>query len=446
MFSTVARFLTGAVFLFAAGLASAASDGGAVAASDGGAVLIRNVSVFDGSKRLGVRDVLVQAGKIASVGRSLRAPKDVAVVDGRGRTLLPGLIDAHVHAFPSAAADALRFGVTSEFDMFGLPDPRTVAARRAARASFARTEEADVWSAGRGVTLPGAHPTGLAKSMGFTLPVLDDTGDAAAFVKAEVDEGSDYIKIFQDESRGSDGKPRFARFSREQFGAIIAAAHANRRKAVVHVSREEDANDAFTLGADAIAHMFADQPASSAIVALARRKGATIIATLSVLAGASGDGAAARLAADPAIAARLSPAQAGMLAQSFSRTRPEILANALESVRRFNMAGVTILAGTDAPNPTTAHGPSIHQELELLVRGGMTPLQALAATTSKPAAFFGAFDRGRIAVGKRADLVLVDGDPTIDITATRRIVTIWKNGYPVDREKMPTPPHWPGQR
>src|SRR5690606_33101637 len=103
------------------------------------------------------------------------------------------------------------------------------------------------------------------------------------------------------------------------------------------------------------------------------------------------------------------------------------------NVAALHAAGITVLAGTDAGNPGTAHGASLHGELALLVRAGLTPEQALRAATSAPADAFGLTDRGRIAVGQRADLVLVDGDPLSDITATRQIVRLWKNGVAVDR-------------
>jgi hypothetical protein len=98
---------------------------------------------------------------------------------------------------------------------------------------------------------------------------------------------------------------------------------------------------------------------------------------------------------------------------------------------------VPILAGTDAPNPGTAHGASIHRELELLVQGGLTPTEALIAATSAPAAAFHLTDRGRIAKGMRADLVLVNGDPTTDIQATRDIAAIWKGGVALQRQPEP---------
>jgi imidazolonepropionase-like amidohydrolase len=102
-------------------------------------------------------------------------------------------------------------------------------------------------------------------------------------------------------------------------------------------------------------------------------------------------------------------------------------------VRRLADSGVTVLAGTDAPNPGTVFGASLHRELELLVRCGISPAQALAAATTEPAKVFGLTDRGRAAAGQRADLVLVSGNPLTDITATRAIELIWRGGTACDR-------------
>jgi imidazolonepropionase-like amidohydrolase len=107
--------------------------------------------------------------------------------------------------------------------------------------------------------------------------------------------------------------------------------------------------------------------------------------------------------------------------------------NAEAAVIALHRAGVPILAGTDAPAPTLAHGLSIHRELELLVHAGLTPMSALGAATSEPARAFGFLDRGRIAEGLRADLLLVNGDPSVDIKSTRDIVGIWKLGVAYER-------------
>jgi imidazolonepropionase-like amidohydrolase len=95
-------------------------------------------------------------------------------------------------------------------------------------------------------------------------------------------------------------------------------------------------------------------------------------------------------------------------------------------VRQLHAAGVPLLAGTDAPNPGTTHGASLHREL--LVNAGLTTTEALAAATSVPARIFGLRDRGRIAPGMRADLLLVEGNPVRDMTDTRNIVAVWKKG------------------
>ena len=92
-----------------------------------------------------------------------------------------------------------------------------------------------------------------------------------------------------------------------------------------------------------------------------------------------------------------------------------------------------MLAGTDAPAPGTTYGASVHRELEHLVDAGLTPAAALAAATSATAAAFRINDRGRIRTGMRADLLLVDGDPSTQIHDTRHIVAVWKRGVRVAR-------------
>ena len=110
--------------------------------------------------------------------------------------------------------------------------------------------------------------------------------------------------------------------------------------------------------------------------------------------------------------------------------------HAQTAVAQLHQAGVPILAGTDASNPGTAHGASLHRELELLVQAGLSPSDALAAATSVPARAFGLLDRGTIHPGKRADLVMVRGNPLLDITKTRDISRVWKAGVEVDRPEI----------
>src|SRR6185503_9771469 len=113
------------------------------------------------------------------------------------------------------------------------------------------------------------------------------------------------------------------------------------------------------------------------------------------------------------------------------------LTHAQDAVRALRRAGVPVLAGSDAPSPGLAHGVSLHRELELLVLSGLTPSEALASATSEPARAFGFHDRGRIAAGLRADVLLVNGDPSVDIRATRDIAGVWKFGAQYARTSVP---------
>jgi imidazolonepropionase-like amidohydrolase len=434
-------------FVFAAAMAVAPSVAPAAApaapAPDGRAVLIRGARVFDGEKILGTRDVLVEAGRIARVGASLAAPPGVTVVDGRGKTLLPGLIDAHVHTFPAAAADALRFGVTTEFDMFTFPSPAMIAAWKAQRASYGKTNQADIYTAGMGVTPPGGHPTELFKRPGapvLPFPTLAPGDDARAFVAARVAEGSDYIKVFQDDGTRPGRAASLPAFSPERLREVIAAAKATGKKVIVHVQQLKDARLAVADGVDALGHAVCDEPVDDALAGEMKRRHVVQIATLAIYDGIGGSGDAARIAAEPAVAPWLSGMQRAMLGAKPPAPRPSEFATALASTAKLHRAGVTILAGTDAPNPTTTFGVSLHLELELLVRAGLTPAEALTAATAAPAKFFHVADRGRIVRGLRADLVLVDGDPTADIRATRHIAAVWKNGWPVDRTPVAATP------
>lgn len=109
------------------------------------------------------------------------------------------------------------------------------------------------------------------------------------------------------------------------------------------------------------------------------------------------------------------------------------LGDVLATVAALHHAGVDILVGTDVSVPLPflgglAHGVSVHHELQLLVAAGLTPTEALRAATAVPARRFGLSDRGRITPGARADLLLVDGDPTSNIADTLSVRTVWRRG------------------
>jgi imidazolonepropionase-like amidohydrolase len=416
------------------GLAAAvAAPAAASAAGRRERFLIRDARIFDGRRVTGRGSVLVVDGRIAAVG-SVAPPAGVRVHDGRGRTVLPGLIDCHVHSFDGSGADALRFGVTTELDMFS--DPSVLAGARRRRRSTAPTDRADLWSSGIGVTVPGGHPV----QPDWDFPRVHPDTDVDGFVADRIAEGSDYIKIIL-EYGGPAPAPTLPGLSSGQFARAVAAAHRFGRRAVVHAEKLHLTLTAVRAGADGLAHVFWDAVAGPSDIDVVRRSGAFVVPTLSVVDWGAG---ARELLADERVEPWLSDVQRYLLGQTPPDRpgRPDFLGVGSANVGLLHAAGVPILAGTDAPVRANVSGASMLVELRHLVHAGLSPRAALAAATSVPAHEFGLTDRGRIAPGRRADLLLVDGDPTTDITDLRAIAAIWKNGHPVDRTPPPAPDGW----
>jgi len=389
-------------------------------------LVIRNARVFDGTRTLPRASVVVVDGRIAAIGELVESPAGAREIDGTGKTLLPGLIDAHVHVVAlDNLRQALALGVTTELDMFTTVTMAADVRRQQAEGKL--LDAADLFSSGTLATASGGHGT----EYGFKIPTINGPEEAQAFVDARIAEGSDYIKIIYDDLRAYGGHT--PTISRETLSALIAAAHKRHKLAIVHIGDLESARQAVEAGADGLAHVFIDRRPDAGFAKFVADHHAFVIPTLSVLRSACGVSNAS-LAQDARIAPYVVPADLGNLAITFPRkTGLEQACAQSEAVRQLKAAHVPLLAGTDPPNFGTAHGASLHGELQLLVEAGLTPEEALAAATSAPAAAFRLDDRGRIATGKRADLVLVNGDPTRDILATRDIVAVWKLGVEVDR-------------
>ncbi|MES2317275.1 MAG: CIA30 family protein [Pseudomonadota bacterium] len=386
------------------------------------ATLVRDVRVFDGERMHAKRSVLIDGGKIVNANFKGTAPTGSSVVSGAGRTLLPGLIDAHVHAYQHLELP-LVFGVTTQVDMFtSVPLMQEMKRKMAAGAN---SGQADLFSAGTLATAPGGHGT----QYGMPIPTLSKPREAQAFVDERIAEGSRFIKIVME-----DGNAQMPMTSLDAatVGALVKAAHLRSKLAVVHVSSLANARAALEAGADGLVHLFPgkeiDPSAMASLVKLARDRHAFVIPTFSVLESVAGV-RSADILGDPAMTDMLDRGQSATLENTYGKktdsallVAPRALTLALQKV------GVPILAGTDAGNAGTQHGVSMHHEMASLVQAGLTPMQALQAATSRPASAFRLGQRGRIADGYKADLLLVEGDPGLDIANTRRIVTVWKDG------------------
>ncbi|KQX07732.1 MULTISPECIES: amidohydrolase family protein [unclassified Leifsonia] len=366
---------------------------------------IVNARVFDGIDRPVWTSVRFADGIITECAASSAAIEGDVVIDAGGATLLPGLIDSHVHLVPGAQVHSLNAGVTTVADMFSTPDVLQAAMAQAR----SRVDVADVISSGIGATSPKGHPTAMYPPF----PTVTSPEEADRFVDERIGEGSDFLKVFS----GIDG--RGPSLDAETITALVTAAHTRGLVVVAHVNTVRDVHQVVEAGVDVVAHVPVDADLDAGLiermVAAGVAVGPTLVTRENLLRGPSG--------------------------AASHRSGEVWFARARRNVRRLAEAGVVLLAGTDAPNPGTPFGTSLFRELELLVECGLSPTQALAAATSEPARVFRLSDRGRVDVGRRADLILVDGDPTSNLDAMRSITRIWRAGVPyTPRPFVPTPP------
>ena len=358
-----------------------------------GLLELRNVRVFDGHQLGKPTTVVLDEATVSS------APSGDRVVDGGGGALLPGLIDAHVHLHELEDLDRFAtHGVTTALDMASWPPSFVDSLRH-------RPGLCDIRSALGSCTVPG---TLHSKMQGYPDDgILEGEGAGTRFVERRVAEGADYIKLIADVP-GPD---------QSLLDEVVAAAHDHGKLAVTHASSLVAFTMAVRSGSDVITHVPLDAPIDDGVLDELLARGQVVVPTLCMM-----EGLVARL-----IELGIAPAPGS------GATEGRAYANADESVRRLHAAGVPILAGTDANAAPSApakvlHGESLHHELELLVAAGLSTLDALRAATELPATHFGLSDRGRIAPGLRADLVLLRGDPIAEITATRAIERVWCGG------------------
>ena len=406
---------------------------------------IINARIFDGERTLEERTVLLEGTKIAAIGGPI--PDGVEVVDARGGTLLPGLIDAHTHTDEASLAMALSFGVTTELEMQGVNT-------RNNRAHITNNDGvADVRSSGFALTPPGGHPSelfpidfhpggggprsvgrdagGQARAGLIVRPFSSTPEEAVAFIPQLVATGSDYIKFMVDDG-SVEGHPNLPCLDQATLNAGVAEAHRFGMLTVAHALTIEATRMCLEAGVDGLTHLFMDQPHTEAIIELIAKSGVFVVACVVLNAsmmGITGE----TLADDPRVGARLDYAWDQTLRSCFGHYPQGNINNVLDSLKALHVAGVDILVGTDASQPMhflggLAHGASVHQELQYLVKAGLTPSEALRAATASTARRFHLTDRGRIAPGLRADLLLVSGDPTTNIDDTLNIRSVWRNG------------------
>ena len=360
-----------------------------------GRIAINNVRVFNGSTLLAPATVIVENGKIGGPC-SGEACNITQSYNGQGKTLLPGLMDAHAH--PADCCDLgnmTQFGITTSVNAFCL-SPKTCQSLTNYRGLTSLV------SASFFATVSGSEHAALI-SPNYDDLLIGNTSVAESWVSGQIKSGADFIKLIG--SAPLRGDPPVPGLSQAEQASLVRASHNQGKQVVLHTSSYESYEQGLIAGADQIHHSTLDVPIDDKLLALFKSKNSTkvVCPTLTMM--------------------RAIPQQ----------NKTGSYPPAADTVRILHEAGIPIIAGTDSNSggnlpAMVSFGTSLHDEMENLVEVGLSPVEALNAATVMPAQYFGLNDRGVIKEGMRADLLLIEGDPTKNISATRNIVKVWVEG------------------
>ena len=379
----------------------------------------RSVTAYEGA-RLIVGDgrvienamLLVEGTKIAQAGGAadVRVPAGATRVSLAGKTVMPMIIDTHVHLSETREAlirdlrQRAYYGVSAALSMgtdgYGLLHMRGEAIPGAARFR----------SAGRGITMPEPGRT--------TVPYwITTAAEGRKAVEEIAAHKADIVKIWVD---SRDGK--YKKLTPEIYGAIIDEAHKRGLRVTAHIFELEDAKGLIRAGVDVFAHGIRDKDIDDELVAMFRQR-PNLVLTPNL--------------PDRGVKADLSWLRASLPADEFKKLeaantdRPKaqtLFGIQARNLAKLNAAGARITLGTDGNRPW---GP--HEEMLDMVSAGMTPMQVIVAATRNSAEFLRLADAGMLQAGKSADFIVLDANPLDDITNTRRISTVILRGAAVDR-------------
>ena len=393
--------------------------------------------------------VLVEGNKIVAAGPAseVKIPADATIIDTSGKTMMPGLIDTHAHLivlghgayetwFPwisahggskmltrvmeISAKQLLMAGVTTAVDL-GAPLPESLSIRD-------RINKGEV--AGPRMLMSGpwiSRGAGGAMQVGFGGLNITSSEQAAAEVERLAKAGVDVIKAHQG-------------LTRDDYKAIVEAAHRNRLRVMAHLYAETDVRNALETGVDVLQHVGSAgtaPPYSKELIADIVNAGRPVVVTAAHRAWIYPDTASfpERLQ-DPALKAAFGPDIYTEVQDSlknwwalayFQRTDREMLFRD-RGVQQFIESGAVMGMGTDSGTPINFHSEALWREIEVHVDLGMTPSRAIAAATRINATIIGNRNVGTIEPGKLADIIVVDGNPLFSIMALSRVETVMKDG------------------
>ena len=411
---------------------------------------IRNARILDPAAKTEIGgNILIQGGLIAGFPKQKPASFTGTELDAGGRYVIPALTDMHTHSYGNAGAAGppqflgtagvarvdLQAGVARFLDLFS-PEDSILALRDRQRAG--QVPGAEILAAGPCLTATRGH----CSEYGVPTRIVDSPEDARREVSAVAAKKPDVVKVVYDhEVYGGRSLPSI---DKATLAAVVATAREHGLKTVVHVGNWQDVRDAVEAGAAAVTHTPSPAEIPAGLPALMATRGTYHIPTLAV------QGDWARYVDQPALldspllasvatpqlleGYRKAPPDTGRMARWLAWQR-QIGPGNLKSVGELHRAGVPMLTGTDGGNPAIFQGYSVHRELALLVEAGLSPWEALAASTVNAGRFFGR--KWGMTAGSEATLLVLDKSPIENIRNSETIFRIINRGVTVNTAMNP---------
>lgn len=419
------------------------------------AVVIDGVRLIDGSGRPPLTDsvLVIEGGVIRAVGKKgqkgLRAPHGAPMVDLRGKTMIPALINLHGHlgltrGLEQAAGNYTEANIREQLQKYLAYGVGTVVSLGSDQDLIYRLTESQragnldgsrLYTAGRGFGVKGGYPPTLANAEDRYRPQTPE--EARAEVRELALRHPDFVKIWVDDDFG-----RLPKMKPEIYRVIIDEAHRQRLRVMAHVFYLADAQALVAAGVDGLAHSIRDQTVDLGLINSMKARGVFLIPTLvrdeSTFIYASGpkwlDDSFFRAGVSPEVFAALkSPVFLDRM-----RSNPDLpklqaaFEMAKKNLKTMFDAGLKIGFGTDSGPPLRFQGFFEHRELQLMVESGLTPMEAIVCATRNAAEILGAGSEfGTLEPGKRADLLVLEANPLEDIKNTEKLADVWTAGKPV---------------
>lgn len=397
-------------------------------------ILISDVTVIDVVRGVAVPDqtIRIENGRISSItdGGALAKPTRAMVIDGRGKYLIPGLWDAHVHTL--AMSDRLHFPLMLAN---GITSIRNMGDGCSWSVAMDCVPDQQQWQA-------NSPRPNIVATASFHIETLESTADALPLVKALKMRGDDLIKIQLDDENDPDAAKYEAIVKASAEQGIAVTGHVP--KSARLTNKDYDSLSSIEHDTLLMPYCASDTPKQCDILlAILARRGAAYVPTHVASSGQDVALLQVRPDQDELLSYTSSAVSTVWRAYRFLHrigtdqtdvaALEQIHHEALNLTRKAHQAGVPILAGTDALDPFVLHGAALHDELGYLARAGLSPTAVLRAATVSPDKVLGtAVGTGQIAVGQRADLVLLTHNPLANIGAVRSINTVIANGVVYD--------------